>query len=80
VDMHNSCVLVNEMKLKVDLTKYAERHQFNFDESLDEYVSNDQVRQQDAAASQFGVVPCQLAVRSCTTSDPGALRRRASRY
>lgn len=44
VDMHNSCVLVNEMKLKVDLTKYAERHQFNFDESLDEYVSNDQVR------------------------------------
>lgn len=43
VDMHNSCVLVNEMKLKVDLTKYAERHQFNFDESLDEYVSNDQV-------------------------------------
>lgn len=44
VDMHNSCVLVNEMKLKVDLTKYAERHQFNFDEALDEYVSNDQVR------------------------------------
>lgn len=44
VDMHNNCVLVNEMKLKVDLTKYAERHQFNFDESLDEYVSNDQVR------------------------------------
>jgi kinesin family protein 2/24 len=43
VDMHNSCVLVNETKLKVDLTKYAERHQFNFDESLDEYVSNDQV-------------------------------------
>lgn len=43
VDMHNSCVLVNETKLKVDLTKYAERHQFNFDEALDEYVDNDQV-------------------------------------
>lgn len=50
--MHNNCVLVNEMKLKVDLTKYAERHQFNFDESLDEYVSNDQVRHQNAAARQ----------------------------
>jgi hypothetical protein len=34
---------VNETKLKVDLTKYAERHQFNFDEALDEHVSNDQV-------------------------------------
>lgn len=45
--MHNSCVLVNETKLKVDLTKYAERHQFNFDEALDEYVSNDQVRWMD---------------------------------
>lgn len=43
MDMHNSCVLVNETKLKVDLTKYAERHQFNFDEALDEWVTNDQV-------------------------------------
>ncbi|WIA29491.1 hypothetical protein OEZ86_011992 [Tetradesmus obliquus] len=43
MDMRNSCVLVNETKLKVDLTKYAERHQFNFDEALDEYVTNDQV-------------------------------------
>lgn len=43
VDMHSACVLVNETKLKVDLTKYAERHQFNFDEALDEYVTNDQV-------------------------------------
>jgi len=50
VDMHNSCVLVNEMKLKVDLTKYAERHQFNFDEALDEYVSNDQVCQGPTSA------------------------------
>lgn len=44
MDMRNSCVLVNETKLKVDLTKYAERHQFHFDEALDEYVTNDQVR------------------------------------
>jgi hypothetical protein len=44
MDMCNACVLVNETKLKVDLTKYAERHQFNFDEALDEYVNNDQVR------------------------------------
>jgi hypothetical protein len=43
MDMRNACVLVNETKLKVDLTKYAERHQFNFDEALDEYVTNDQV-------------------------------------
>eukprot|EP00882_Tetradesmus_deserticola_P022128 GHRQ01024014.1.p1 GENE.GHRQ01024014.1~~GHRQ01024014.1.p1 ORF type:complete len:199 (+),score=62.12 GHRQ01024014.1:327-923(+) len=43
MDMRSSCVLVNETKLKVDLTKYAERHQFNFDEALDEYVTNDQV-------------------------------------
>lgn len=43
MDMHNSCVIVNETKLKVDLTKYAERHQFNFDEALDEDVTNDRV-------------------------------------
>jgi hypothetical protein len=68
MDMHNSCVLVNEMKLKVDLTKYAERHQFNFDESLDEYVSNDQVRQQNAAGGQVRVVPCQLCHASCRSA------------
>ena len=43
VNMHDSYVMVNETKVKVDLTKYVERHQFNFDESLDEYVTNDQV-------------------------------------
>ncbi|GBF89094.1 kinesin-13A-like [Raphidocelis subcapitata] len=36
-------VIVNETKVKVDLTKYMERHQFNFDEALDEFVTNDQV-------------------------------------
>lgn len=38
-----SCVLVNEVKVKVDLTKYNEKHQFNFDEALDENVSNESV-------------------------------------
>lgn len=38
-----NCVTVNETKFKVDLTKYVERHQFVFDESLDEYIANDDV-------------------------------------
>ncbi len=29
--------------LQVDLTKYMEKHQFNFDEALDESVSNEDV-------------------------------------
>jgi hypothetical protein len=36
-------MIVNEPKSKVDLTKYVERHQFNFDEVLDDQVSNDLV-------------------------------------
>lgn len=45
VDVHNgrAYVIVNETKVKVDLTKYIEKHQFNFDDALDEVVSNDQV-------------------------------------
>jgi hypothetical protein len=50
--MNDSYVLVNEVKVKVDLTKYTERHQFNFDEALDENVSNDQVRRQLHAAAR----------------------------
>ncbi len=38
----NNCVLVNETKVKVDLTKYQERHVFAFDVALDELVTNDQ--------------------------------------
>mmetsp|Transcript_3040 Transcript_3040/g.7577 ORF Transcript_3040/g.7577 Transcript_3040/m.7577 type:complete len:713 (-) Transcript_3040:98-2236(-) len=34
---------VNETKVKVDLTKYMERHQFSFDDTLDEHVTNDEV-------------------------------------
>lgn len=45
VNMERSFVVVNETKLKVDLTKYLEKHQFNFDESLDESVSNEDVYQ-----------------------------------
>ncbi|KIZ05656.1 kinesin family member 2/24 [Monoraphidium neglectum] len=43
VSRTSAYVVVNETKVKVDLTKYLERHQFNFDEALDEYVTNDQV-------------------------------------
>ena len=38
-----SYIVVNETKVKVDMTKYAERHQFNFDVALDESVSNEAV-------------------------------------
>ncbi|PNH08824.1 Kinesin-like protein KIF2A [Tetrabaena socialis] len=38
-------VVVNEEKVKVDLTKYCERHAFKFDEALDESVSNEAVYQ-----------------------------------
>ncbi len=31
------------MGLQVDLTKYLEKHQFNFDEALDESVTQEQV-------------------------------------
>lgn len=34
---------VNETKQKVDLQKYVERHLFEFDDALDEAVSNDEV-------------------------------------
>lgn len=43
VSMERSSVIVNETKLKVDLTKYVEKHQFIFDESLDETVTNEEV-------------------------------------
>ena len=38
-----SCVIVNEIKVKVDLTKYVEKHNFIFDETFDENVSNEAV-------------------------------------
>ncbi|MEW5307527.1 MAG: hypothetical protein WDW36_009916 [Sanguina aurantia] len=42
-DMARANMVVNEEKLKVDLTRYTERHQFNFDVVMDESVTNEQV-------------------------------------
>ncbi|GIL77938.1 hypothetical protein Vretimale_6530 [Volvox reticuliferus] len=41
----SNTVIVNEEKVKVDLTKYVEKHAFKFDEALDEQVSNEAVYQ-----------------------------------
>lgn len=43
MDMAEASIIVNEPKTKVDLTKYTERHNFNFDGCLDECVTNDDV-------------------------------------
>ncbi|GAB4822903.1 hypothetical protein N2152v2_009949 [Parachlorella kessleri] len=45
-EMRASTIYVNEPKVKVDLTKYTERHVFSFDDVFDETVSNDQVYSQ----------------------------------
>ncbi|XAR57078.1 Plus-end-directed kinesin ATPase [Bertholletia excelsa] len=39
----NACLTVHELKLKVDLTAYVEKHEFCFDAVLDERVNNDEV-------------------------------------
>lgn len=41
--MKDNLLVVNEPKVKVDLTKYTERHVFAFDAALNEAVSNDEV-------------------------------------
>ena len=43
VDMRAGGLTVMETKVRVDLTKYQERHQFNFDCTLDAHVSNEEV-------------------------------------
>ncbi len=43
VFMQQNLLVVNEPKVKVDLTKYTERHVFAFDAALNEAVSNDEV-------------------------------------
>ena len=43
VAMKDSSLVVNELKVKVDLTKFTERHVFSFDDALDESVGNDEV-------------------------------------
>merc|ERR1719203_265266 len=39
----NNTVIVREPKLKVDLTRYVEEHNFLFDQSFDETVTNEQI-------------------------------------
>ena len=36
-------VTVHETRTRVDLSKYVEKHEFRFDDALDEDVSNDTV-------------------------------------
>ncbi|CAD8105692.1 unnamed protein product [Paramecium sonneborni] len=45
VDVYNSQsqVIVKEQRMKVDLTKYTEEHQFNFDAAFDENTTNEQL-------------------------------------
>ena len=44
VDIRNNRqVVVKELKVKVDLTKYIEEHAFNFDLAFDETVTNEQI-------------------------------------
>lgn len=43
LDCRNNAVIVQEPKLKVDLTRYVEEHNFLFDASFDETVSNEQL-------------------------------------
>ncbi|XP_065048060.1 kinesin-like protein KIN-13B [Musa acuminata AAA Group] len=46
IDSGSSSLTVHEMKLKVDLAEYLEKHEFVFDAVLDEDVSNDEVYQE----------------------------------
>ena len=44
VDIRNNRqVVVKELKVKVDLTKYIEEHAFNFDLAFDETMTNEQI-------------------------------------
>ena len=44
VDIRNNRqVVVKELKVKVDLTKYIEEHSFNFDTAFDESITNEQI-------------------------------------
>jgi len=42
-DMMQARLVVHEPRVKVDLTKYVEHHEFAFDDVLDDHVSNDAV-------------------------------------
>eukprot|EP00210_Caulerpa_lentillifera_P005840 g5584.t1 len=45
IDMSKGELIVNEPKLRVNLTRYTEKHRFIFDEALAEGVTNDDVYQ-----------------------------------
>lgn len=66
-DMMQARLVVHEPRVKVDLTKYVEHHEFAFDDVLDDHVSNDAVYRstvQPLVATIFRsgkVCPCQHA-------------------
>ncbi|GAB2292236.1 Kinesin-like protein KIN-13B [Dionaea muscipula] len=43
IEPNSTSLTVHETKLKVDLTEYVEKHEFGFDATLDEHISNDEV-------------------------------------
>eukprot|EP01025_Chloroclados_australasicus_P065173 TRINITY_DN8846_c0_g2_i10.p1 TRINITY_DN8846_c0_g2~~TRINITY_DN8846_c0_g2_i10.p1 ORF type:complete len:603 (+),score=91.99 TRINITY_DN8846_c0_g2_i10:474-2282(+) len=43
VDMSTATCVIHEPKVRVDLTKYTQEHNFNFDDCLDENVDNEQI-------------------------------------
>ena len=43
VDTQDASLVVHEPKVKVDLTKFTELHQFCFDTAMDQHVTNDYV-------------------------------------
>eukprot|EP00803_Ostreobium_quekettii_P002186 evm.model.scf_360.1 EVM.evm.TU.scf_360.1 scf_360:11705-21458(+) len=45
VDMNSQILHVNEPRVRVDLVRYTERHQFSFDVALDDCIENDLVYQ-----------------------------------
>lgn len=36
-------LIVNEQKVKLDMTKYTEQHAFTFDRSFDEFMTNEEI-------------------------------------
>ena len=49
VDRTNESMILNETKVKVDLTQYVEKNEFSFDAILDDNTSNDEVYLQTVA-------------------------------
>lgn len=45
IEIQNNELIVNEQKVKLDMTKYTEQHVFAFDKSYDESVTNEEIYQ-----------------------------------